>query len=113
MLYIAVECVFLHILILRLKVFCKKITQRRETAMKKILSCTKAAITILLVTVLFLGLYAAKINAFRETAVGPGGYATIYTCTGTIIFAVAVGALALALIELSVFSFALSKKEVK
>ena len=73
--------------------------------MKKILSCTKAEITILLVTVLFLGLYAAKINAFRETAVGPGGYATIYTCTGTIIFAVAVGAVALALIELSVFFF--------
>lgn len=54
--------------------------------------------------------YAAKINAFRQTNIGPDGYNTTYTCTGAIIIAVAGGVVALALIVLTISSFALCKK---
>ena len=55
--------------------------------------------------------YAAKINAFRQVAVGRDDYVTTYTCTGAIVFAVAGGVVALALIVLTVSSFVLRKKE--
>ena len=55
--------------------------------------------------------YAAKINAFRQVAVGLDDYITTYTCTGAIVFAAAGGVVALALIVLTVFSFVLCKKE--
>ena len=55
--------------------------------------------------------YAAKINAFRQTNVGPDGYATTYTCTGAIIFAIAFGILELALIGFTCASFILCKKK--
>lgn len=54
--------------------------------------------------------YAAKINAFRQVAVGLDDYVTTYTCTGAIVFAVAGGVVALALIVLTVSSFVLCKK---
>jgi hypothetical protein len=54
--------------------------------------------------------YAAKINAFRQIMEGPDGYTTIYTCTGAIVFAAVGGAVALALIGLTVSSFILRKK---
>ena len=54
--------------------------------------------------------YAAKINAFRQVAVGLDDYVTTYTCTGAIIFAAAGGIVALALIVLTVSSFVLCKK---
>ena len=54
--------------------------------------------------------YAAKINAFRQVAVGLDAYVTTYTCTGAIVFAIAGGVIALALIVLTAFSFVLCKK---
>lgn len=54
--------------------------------------------------------YAAKINAFRHVAEGMDRYVTTYTCSGAIIFAVAGGIGALALIALTALSFVLSKK---
>ena len=54
--------------------------------------------------------YAAKINAFRQVAVGLDDYVTTYTCTGAIVFAIAGGVIALALIVLTISSFALCKK---
>ena len=54
--------------------------------------------------------YAAKINAFRHIAEGTDSYVTTYTCTSAIIFAVAGGVGALALIALTALSFVLSKK---
>ena len=54
--------------------------------------------------------YAAKINAFRQVAVGLDDNVTTYTCTGAIVFAVAGGIIALALIVLTGSSFALCKK---
>ena len=54
--------------------------------------------------------YAAKINAFRHTAVGLDDYVTAYTCTGAIIFAVVGGVASLALIALTASSFVLSEK---
>ena len=58
-----------------------------------------------------LPFYAAKINAFRQTNVGPDGYATTYTCTGAIIFAIVGGIVELALIGFVCASFLLSKKK--
>ena len=54
--------------------------------------------------------YAVKTNAFKQVAVGMDEDATTYTCTGAIVFAVAGGVVILALIALTVSSFALSKK---
>lgn len=54
--------------------------------------------------------YAAKANAFALTFEGPDDFSTTYTCMGTIIFAIAGGVVALALIALTVSSFVLSKK---
>lgn len=54
--------------------------------------------------------YAAKINAFGQVAEGMDDYVTTYTCTGAVIFTVAGGVVALALIALTVSSFALSLK---
>ena len=55
--------------------------------------------------------YAAKINAFRQVAVGLDDYVTTYICMGAIIFTLAGGVVALALIVLTVSSFVLRKKE--
>ena len=54
--------------------------------------------------------YASRINAFRQIPEGLDDYATIYTCTGAIIFAVAGGVIELALISWTALSFILSKK---
>jgi hypothetical protein len=54
--------------------------------------------------------YAARINAFRQINVAPDGYTTTYTCNGAVIFAIAGGVGALALIALTASSFVLSKK---
>ena len=54
--------------------------------------------------------YSSRINAFKQTFVGPDGFTTVYTCTGAIVFAVAGGVATLALIALSAFSFVLYKK---
>ena len=54
--------------------------------------------------------YASSTNAFKQVAVGMDENATTYTCTGAIIFAIAGGASALALIALTTTSFVLSKK---
>ena len=54
--------------------------------------------------------YAVTTNAFKQVAVGMDEDATTYTCTGAIVFAVAGGVVVLALIALTVSSFALSKK---
>ena len=54
--------------------------------------------------------YATKTNAFKQVAVGMDEYATAYVCTGAIIFAAAGGVVVLALIAITVSSFALSKK---
>jgi hypothetical protein len=54
--------------------------------------------------------YAAKINAFRQVAPGLDDYVTTYTCTGAIIFAVAGGVVALALMILTASSFVLCRK---
>jgi hypothetical protein len=54
--------------------------------------------------------YAAKINAFRQVAIGLDDYVTTYTCSGAIVFAIGGGVLALALIALTAYSFVLSKK---
>ena len=54
--------------------------------------------------------YAVTTNAFKQVAVGMDEDATTYTCTGAIVFAVAGGVVILALIALTVSSFALSKK---
>ena len=54
--------------------------------------------------------YAVKTNAFKQVAVGMDEDATPYTCTGAIVFAVAGGVVILAIIALTVSSFALSKK---
>ena len=54
--------------------------------------------------------YAVKTNAFKQVAVGMDEEATTYICTGAIVFAVAGGTVLLALIALTVSSFALSKK---
>ena len=54
--------------------------------------------------------YAVKTNAFKQVAAGMDEDATTYTCTSAIVFAVAGGVAALALIALTVSSFALSKR---
>ena len=54
--------------------------------------------------------YASNINAFKQVAVGMDENVTTYTCTGAIIFAIAGGVGALALIALTTTSFVLSKK---
>ena len=54
--------------------------------------------------------YAVTTNAFKQVAVGMDEDATTYTCTSAIVFAVAGGVVILALIALTVSSFALSKK---
>ena len=54
--------------------------------------------------------YAVKTNAFKQVAAGMDEDATTYTCIGAIVFAVAGGVAALALIALTVSSFALSKR---
>ena len=54
--------------------------------------------------------YAVMTNAFKQVAVGMDEDATTYTCTSAIVFAVAGGVVVLALIALTVSSFALSKK---
>ena len=54
--------------------------------------------------------YAVKTNAFKQVAVGMDKDATTYTCTGATLFAAAGGVAALALIALTVSSFALSKR---
>lgn len=54
--------------------------------------------------------YAVKTNAFKQVAAGMDEDATTYTCTGAIVFAVAGGVVVLALIALTAYSFALSKK---
>ena len=54
--------------------------------------------------------YASDTNAFKQVAVGMDEYATTYTCTGAIIFAIAGGVIALALITFNVFSFVLYKR---
>ncbi len=54
--------------------------------------------------------YAIKTGAFKQVSEGMDQEVTTYTCTGAIIFAIAGGVLALALIALTVSSFALSKK---
>ena len=54
--------------------------------------------------------YASSINAFKQVAVGMDEDVTTYTCTGAVVFAIAGGVGALALIALTTASFVLSKK---
>lgn len=54
--------------------------------------------------------YASKINAFRQTTIGPDGYATTYTCAEAITIAIAGGIAQLVFIALTVASFILCKK---
>ena len=54
--------------------------------------------------------YAVKTNAFKQVPAGFENDATIYTCTGAIIFAIVGGIDRLLLIALTVSSFVLSKK---
>ena len=55
--------------------------------------------------------YAAKINAFRQVALGMDEYVTTYTCTGAIIFAAVGGFVALALGATFICSSIFSQKE--
>ena len=54
--------------------------------------------------------YASKINAFRHISLETDDYATAYTCTSAVIFAVAGGIVELVLLALTVISFVSSKK---
>ena len=55
-------------------------------------------------------LYASKINAFKQVAVGLEEDVTTYTCVGSFVFAVIGGIDRLLLIALTAYSFVLSKK---
>lgn len=54
--------------------------------------------------------YAARINAFQQTAQGLDDDITTYTCTGAIVFAAVGGVVLLSLLSLTAFAFVLSKK---
>ena len=54
--------------------------------------------------------YASKINAFRLVSEGIDGYASIYTCTGCINFAVFGGIVGLLVLALTAISFVFSNK---
>ena len=55
--------------------------------------------------------YADEINAFKLVVTEGDGYETIYTCTSSIIFAIAFGVLELILIGLTAVTFVFWKKE--
>ena len=55
--------------------------------------------------------FAARINAFTHTFDGLDDSVMVYTCTDAIIFAIAGGVVALALIALTASFFILSRKE--
>ena len=57
-----------------------------------------------------LPFYAARINAFRQKAIGLDDDVTSYVCTGSVAFAALGGAVALALLALSATSLVLFKR---